>query len=557
MVLLVSTSAHAQSESAVASDEPESEVVVSSPEARFHIMTGELAASRSQPGLAAVEFLAALKTVPDPALAARAAGLALTAGDLGTAGAIAKRWLEIEPNNMDPREVLLALALQHDDVDAAYAQADAIVSGHAGGHDDGFQHLASLVARQNSHTQTTNVVLERLAQAYPNDAGVYYARGLLALRQEQIADAETAVREAVRLNPSKENTLLLVGVLVRSEKLDEADDLMDKLARKLPDERADLRMAYAKLLVESRQHDRARKQVERVLHDNPKDSAARYALAVFELNDGDAKAARKQFEALTQDTERGGDARFQLGRIAEREKRYEDALELYESVTTGPQALDAAVRYAAVLAQLDRIGEARAQLQRMRDQFPPLRERLLVAEGEMLLQTGHREEALAAYNEGLRQFPENDDLLYGRSLVFDQLGRPTDAEADLRSIIQAQPDDARALNALGYMLTNDSSNRLPEARVLIEKALVLQPDDPAIIDSLGWVNFKLGKAEEAKTLLAKALDITPDPEIAAHLGEVLWTLGQRDEAKAIWNQALKESPDHEVLNETIQRLSSP
>lgn len=556
--LLTSAAALAQDAPAIAADAPDQPdaVGVSDPEAQFHIMTGEMAANRGQPGLAATEFLVALKTVPDPALAARATGLAISAGNGSLLEATARRWLEIEPNNMDPREVILQLGLQRADADETYTQADAIINGHAGGRDDGFRHVALLMAQQPGKSDTALSVLRRLVEQYPKEPGAYYATALVTLRYDQADAAETAAREAVRLQPaSRENTLLLIGVLVKQQKLDEADSTLDALTRRNKKESGDLRLAYAKLLLESNQRERARGQLEKILKDNPKNEDALFALGVFNVNDGKLDLARKQFQPLTKNIERASDAHFQLGRIAERQKQYEDALTEYKQVNTGPQALDAAVRRAAVLAQLGRTGEARQMLAEMRTQFPPLAQRLRMAEGEILLEANKPEEALAAYNDALREAPNDADLLYGRSLVYDRTGDQAASEADLRAIIQAKPDDARALNALGYLLTvNGKPERLPEAQELIGKALKLDPDDSAIIDSMGWVKYKLGQNEDARGYLQQAYDRTPDPEIAAHLGEVLWVLGQRDEARLVWTRALNESPGHKAVVETMQRL---
>lgn len=532
-------------------------VSVDDPEAQFHIMVGEMAANRSQPGVAATEFLAALEKVPDPALAARATGLALSAGNAALLQATARRWLEIEPNNMDPREVLLQLALQRPDLDEAYEHSDAIINGHGGGRDDGFRHVALLLAQQNGKPDTAIAVLRRLVEQYPKEAGAYYASALVALRYEQADAAEIAAREAVRLRPdSKDNTLLLIGVLVKQQKLDESDATLDGLTKRNKKERAELRLAYAKLLLESNQRERARTQLERVLKDDSKNEDALYALGVFNANDGKLALAKKQFQSLIKSQERGSDAHFQLGRIAEREKDWDTALSEFQLVSAGPQALDAAVRRAAVLAQLGRSGEAREMLAEMREQFPPLAPRLRLAEGEILLEAGRPEEALASYNDALRGSPNDPDLLYGRSLVHDKIGDQAAAEADLRAIIAAKPDDARALNALGYLLTvNGKPERLPEAQDLIGKALTLDPEDAAIIDSMGWVKYKLGQNEDARGYLLKAYEKTPDPEIAAHLGEVLWALGQRDEARALWSRALDESPGHRVVVETMKRLT--
>src|SRR3546814_15255559 len=70
------------------------------------------------------------------------------------------------------------------------------------------------------------------------------------------------------------------------------------------------------------------------------------------------------------------------------------------------------------------------------------------------------------------------------------------AEKDLRTVIANQPNDARSLNALGYMLAVHTQ-RLDEAHDLVGKALSLDPDDASIIDSMGWVEYKRGNKDVA------------------------------------------------------------
>ncbi len=540
----------------VEQEQPADDSVQSNPEAQFHLMLGEMAANRQQPGVAAVEFLEALKTYPDAALAARASAMAYSAGDAVLVEKIARRWLEIEPNSLEAREVILHVALQGGDVEEAYTQSVAIVEGHGGGRDDGFRQIALLMAREPNDPAVSLATLRRLAEQYPKEPGTYYAIALLALRTDKLDDAETAAREAVKLRPdSRENNLLLVGVLVKQKKFDESDKLLDSVVQKNRAQRDEFRLAYAKLLLEAEQRPRARAQLERIAKDNPKNEDALYALGVFNINDGKLAEAKKSFLALSKSPDRGGDAHFQLGRIAEREKNWDQALREYDAVKSGTQALEASMRRAAVLVKLGHTDEARAQLQQMRDQFPPLTQRLVLAEGEMLLEAGKADEALSTYTDALRSNPNDADLLYGRSLVYDQMNRHAESEADLRAILVKNADDARALNALGYLLAVNSPERLPEAQKLIGKALQLDPDDAAIMDSMGWVTYKLGEKESARGLLQKAYERNQDPEIAAHLGEVLWTLGQRDEARAVWKRALAEQPEHRVLNETMQRLT--
>ena len=184
---------------------------------------------------------------------------------------------------------------------------------------------------------------------------------------------------------------------------------------------------------------------------------------------------------------------------------------------------------------------------------PGMQLQLLLVEADILLQSDQPEAALALYEQGLAEFPEEPDLLYGRSLAYEQLGQVDAAIADLRAMVEQDADDARALNALGYILTNHSQ-RYEEARGYIARALALRPNDPAVIDSMGWVEFRLGNLDAAAELLRRAYARLKDPEIAAHLGEVLWQMGEREEARQVWGTALSQHPEHGTLQETMTRL---
>ena len=523
---------------------------------QFHIMAGEMAAGRGQPGVAAESFVQALDLQPDAALAGRTTQLALSAGNVEVARTAARRWLELEPSSMDAREVLSRLALRDGDLEEVYTQSLAMIRGHAGGPAEGFRHVALLLSMEPDTGPDAIGVLDRLVAEYPDLAGAHYARSLLALRFEQLDQAEQSAREALRLDTgSRDNTLLLIGVLVRKNQLDEADKLVARLLKPAQkDERAEVRMTYARLLLDASQREHARTQLRATFKEDPDNQDARYALGVMAFTDGELDQAETLFAPLAADAERGADASYQLGRIAEARREYDKALEHYRRVNSGGQAIEAAVRQAAVMTRMGKTAEARGSLEQLRRQFPPLGPRLTLAEAEMLLDAGLNEEALSVYDKALEADPEDSNLLYGRSLVHERMGRFPQAEADLRRILDGDEHDARAMNALGYMLTVNT-DRYEEAHRLIEAALQRAPDDAAVIDSMGWVLYKLGRLEESRSYLEKALSKAADPEISAHLGEVLWVLGQHDQARTVWDKALTLNPDHRVLLDTVERLT--
>lgn len=538
----------------LAQDAPTEPLQTAEARAQYHVLAGEMAAGREEPLLAAREFLAALQFVDDAALAQRATAFAVSARDEALAMTAARRWLELEPESADPREVIASLALQRGDLTATLEQARALIEGHPGGVGDGFLHVAQILAQGGrDRADAALAVMQQLVGQWPDDAGAHHGLGVLALQYKRLDLAETAAKKAQSLDPKdRDHTLLLIGIWAQQGRIGEADAQLEKLLPK-GREAIDLRMGYAKLMLENSQRDAARRQLEQILKLDANNVDAHYALGVLAFNEGNHKTAIAHLEPLLAGP-RAGEAAMQLGRIAESQQNYMQALSYYARVSQGAAALDAATRRALVLGRLHRVEDARKLLGGLRDRYPQFADRFFLAEGELLLNSGDNQAALKLYSDALADDGDNVELFYGRSLAYERLQKIDLAEKDLREVLNRQPDDARALNALGYMLVVHTT-RLGEAEAAIARAMVLEPDDAAITDSMGWLQYKLGRPEQALPWLKKAYAQLPDPEVAAHLGEVLWVLNDREQAQAIWQAALRSDPQHPVLLETIKRLN--
>lgn len=522
-------------------------------QAQYHILAGELAAGREQPLVAAEEFLQALEFVPDATLASRATMLALSADNAKLALATARKWIKLDSTSLEAREVIIRLALRAGLSDEAYDQGLAIVRDHPAGPNDGFRHVSSLLSQENENAAAAIALMERMVASQPKRAGAWHALGLLSLRFNDVERAERAAREALRLDPrSKEAPLLLTGVLVRKGDIAGADQILEAQARNNPIE-ADVRVGYARILIESNHTAPARTQLNKVLKLEADNSDAIFMLGLLDLNEEKIADAEKRFRVLATSRDRAVDAHYYLGRIHEQRGELDKALDEYAQVSSGQQVLDASIRRADMLARLGRLLDARATLEQLRRQYPVIAARFYLAEGQFLTAANELDESLRVYNRALDEFPADPDLLYARSLAHERLKDIAAAEADLRAVLNVEPADARALNALGFMLTVHST-RLDEAETLISKALALTPEEPSVIDSMGWLRFRQGRPNEAVSLLAKAYDVFPDPEVAAHFGEALWATGERARAEAVWGRALQTAPDHPVLRETMKRL---
>ena len=148
---------------------------------------------------------------------------------------------------------------------------------------------------------------------------------------------------------------------------------------------------------------------------------------------------------------------------------------------------------------------------------------------------------------------ENTRILYARALLAEKLGKLQVLEDDLHYIIEKNPNDANALNALGYTLA-DKTQRYEEAKSYLDRAMALKPNEPIIMDSYGWLLFKLNRLDEARQYLQAAYDRQPQTEIAAHLVEVLWALQNKEQANAVLSKALAKDPEDKLLLDVKSRL---
>ncbi|HHO60098.1 MAG TPA: tetratricopeptide repeat protein, partial [Thiotrichales bacterium] len=216
---------------------------------------------------------------------------------------------------------------------------------------------------------------------------------------------------------------------------------------------------------------------------------------------------------------------------------------------------DSQLRIAALLAALGRADEGLDKLEALAQEQSSWsrRVRVYLAQGEILRAEGRYRDGVEMYSRALLQKPDDPNLLYARGLMAEKIDRLDMAESDLRKVIALEPQNANALNALGYTLA-DRTERYQEALKYILRASELVPDDPAILDSLGWVSFRLGKMEEAEKWLSKAFEKLTDAEIAAHYGEVLWAINKKDKAREVWQKGKEQDAEHPVLLETLERI---
>ncbi|MEP7098502.1 MAG: tetratricopeptide repeat protein [Dokdonella sp.] len=518
--------------------------------AQFALQDGDLASSAAQ-------FTDAAQLSPNPAVAEEATRLALSVKDWALARRGLARWQQLVPMDSDALQARGWIALGEKRSDDAYADLNALamrggeqvwrqIAQALLGTDDkdvSVRVLARLATPEHLSTQETNWVAvsqlafklgdkalaQRLADAavtrfHGDDGYVWSAR--LALDRGDKQAARTMYADALKRNPKS----------VR------------------------LRGGYAALLGDSGDNAGA----ARVLASGPQDDVTYAARAAYAARAEDKATLGALYRELMADKAvRSGKRLYLLGQIAEMRDDRNAAIGWYREIPADDERwFDAQMREAVTIDKLGRTDQALDFLHQLQLQVADDGEQLgsaYLLEADLLSNRQRPRDALTVYTRALDTLPDDTRVLYARALLAVDQGNLGDGEKDLRRVIELRPDNAEALNALGYTLADHSTRgdaRQPEALDLIERALKLKPDEPAIIDSMGWLRYRMGDLDASLKALRRAYAKQPDADIAAHLGEVLWVKGEHDEARQIWEAGRKKDAKNKSLLEAIKRLTT-
>ncbi len=518
----------------------------------YEFLLGDIAAQRDKPELAAQAYLDLAKTTRDPRVARRAAQLAYEARQYDTAVEAFKLWQDLEPASPLAKQMLLSLLLSGGKLQearpvlATVLQADPANAGRT------FTSIYPLVARSPDKSAALDWMIEA-TRSYPKVAEGHWAVAQAAVAAGKNDLALTEAHRAATLKPDWDAAVVFEAELYLGNDPPKGLALLKKFLDVHPDNK-DLRLFYARALLNQKQFAASREEFQRLLNDRPDSPDLAFAIALISMQMGDyARAEQELQQALTKGGKEESTVHYYLAQLNEARQNDAAALEHYRQVKDGEYGYAARLREVALLDKAGKLSEAREALHRAVAKTDQQRAQLIMIDAQLLREDKKYETSYEVLAQGLEKFPEHPDLLYQAAMAADKLNKVELFEKLIRKLMKIAPDNAHAYNALGYSLL-DRNVRIPEAVKLVEKAYQLAPDDAAIIDSMGWGQYLLGNLDKSVEFLNRAFTVNPDPEIAAHLGEVLWKRGDKVGARKIWSDSAKANPDNEALKAVMKRF---
>ena len=516
-------------------------------------LAGEFALANADLNAATDNYVKAALVSDDPAIAAQATRIAIAAKRWDEANTTFKRWQSQQPGDPGLLQTHAMIALHEGAAQSAYDDLAKLAQQPDG---NGWRFIAQALVDASDKKQASDL-LERLATppALGAKAETWIAVSQLASRLGDKSLADSLAQSAMKKFGSSDTYMWAAQLRMQAGDKEGARTLFAAALKHNPKD-THLRVAYASMLGQLGDNTGA----ARSLAEGPQDEYTYVARAAYAARADDKTLIEPLYRELKAlPPPRTGMVLNLLGELAELLEHKTESLDWYKQVPEDDEHwFEAQVRSALLLDGEGKTKEALATIHQLQaragDDTKELGDVYLI-EADILHKHDRGEEAIAVYDRGLQSAPDDTRLLYARALLNDDLNHVDAAVVDLRRVLELKPNDADALNALGYTLADRKGDQ-KEALGLIERALVLRPDEPAIMDSLGWVQYRLGQMDEAVMHLRTAFAKQPDPEIAAHLGEVLWVSGKKDEAKKVWEQGRKKDAQNKVLLETIQRLES-
>lgn len=436
-----------------------------------------------------------------------------------------------------------------------------------------YELLAEVLTAQN---RTAEVIprLEKAVQDDPRNPFLQVALAERYLAADRLAEAEAQFKKTLAVAPDARGYAGLAGVYRRQKKV------------------GDLLGALAESYGESGSLKQIERELQALLSDKP--------LAVEVVKEGrtlfQAEGARKKKWNLGQvlahlasearetdaavefyrqllvlaEPARRDDLYEEYGAMLIEAHRYIDAADLYRQAAGAANDERQQMRFASseayALALAGQFERAKNQIQQLisrRDGDPSL----LFREAWIYAHARQFDEAINRYEKLIQLFGSNPQVVRlgrsGLSNAYVSKGDLRRGEQILEESYRESPDDISLNNDLGYLYADQGKN-LEQAEKMIRKALEAEPENGAYLDSMGWVLFRLGRAEEALTYVQKSVDRgqgVGDETILDHLGDVLDKLGRQTEAVANWTKALqmaRQAPyaDSTFIQKVEQKLKA-
>ncbi|AWO01065.1 hypothetical protein DLD77_04800 [Chitinophaga alhagiae] len=152
---------------------------------------------------------------------------------------------------------------------------------------------------------------------------------------------------------------------------------------------------------------------------------------------------------------------------------------------------------------------------------------------------------------GEKRFVADVYALLGDAYHASGLHARSDSSYDM--VLTLRPKDHIVMNNYSYYLSVRGDN-LEKAEQLSRRSLELKPESPTYMDTYAWILFRMGKYQQARSWIEKAMqypEAQQDPDVLEHYGDILFNLNEKDKAVEYWQLAKARGANSQGLARKI------
>ncbi|PKQ63617.1 hypothetical protein BZG02_09210 [Labilibaculum filiforme] len=455
--------------------------------------------------------------------------------------------------------------------------------------------LANIYQKKGMMEQAC-AVYDELVEMHPERYDFYYMQAAIFASVEKFDEAievydrlekKEGIQEGVSLE--KERLYIAAG----NRKMAYAE--IQKLIKKNP-YRADFYGMLADLYTEDKQEEKAFEQYEKILKIDPENGLVHFYLADFYRKKGEIEKSNVSLFKAFSNSEIESDQKIQflisILMNGENESLSDEYLKelLDKLVEVHPGQVRVHALYADFLRKRKDNEGARFHLRKVLEEEKTnyvVWEELLLIDNDML----DFESMFKESSEALKYFP-SQPLLYifkgvaaaqkeeykvaietleeGFAYIggnvklrvqfktylgdaYYQMGDAKKAFKAYDDVLLFEPENVVVLNNYSYYLSV-KGEELEKAKKMSSLCVSLEAENSTYLDTHGWVLFRMGEFQNAKTVLEKALEFGggESPVIVEHYGDILFRLGSKEKALEEWKKAKEIGEGSMYLAEKIK-----
>ena len=548
--------ATAEKESVTVADQMSPSTHIDAP-SMYQLLVGEMMVQKGydQQAFEVIYDLALKKRSPE--LAERAFQLSMKTFDAAKVEAATNLWRELSPDSVVAWRASYLISLRNSDVNLAVEQWQY------------FQQISPETLSQDFMLTAQRVIVsipvetglaffKTLSEQYADNWYALYALASAADAYGQYPIALDAAEKArsLQVEQGGEDEALLYQLLAKLYvQMPPPERGLTSLASYIQKNPEDwlVQERVARLEVQAELFEQASVRYKQILKSVPEAHTSRLSLSLIQIEQKSYDEAKANLLKVLEQHGYVDVASYYLGLIAQDQEDVEAALTYFARVKSENYYLDAQLHSAEIHFAAQDMAKALEVLDSVLLKNPVDKVKVYRAKGVFYTFALQPEVAIEQYDKALELDPNNIPILMAQALIFYNTEQFESYVAVLKRVLEIKPEHVNALNALGYYYV-DTSQKMAEAEVMLNKAYSLAPDSYYVLDSLGWLYYQQKNYRLAEEYLYKALSIEMDDEVLIHLISTYWKQGRTSKAKDLWQANQQKFLNNKELQGLIKQL---